>query len=612
VSKQYIVRLILALLLCWPLAVFAVDRDLDDCTIGSTPTALAPLDLDNCTISDGDDISGILSGLASTYGDVYVRAPSRTANVVAAYTVFTVDDFYFLEDEDGRNTFLIQHKSVNAGTCGTPCNEFWTLWSIQNFNNAVIGGPKLSITIQGNHPGLANCDAWPSGWTGTGCDANRGLVEFRMSDGSVATLADVRANIRFSQHYAIYTWGSINRTTDVIEQFNVAGLMYATSGVFFHQGVKHAWGDPDRLVVSDPYVRAWGWDGVQRATMDRGLPMGCNDLTKDQNRGTSFTGYYTETITGGVTLEYGAMNWVIRETGTVGSASAPFVIRLKDWYVSGPGTQYPAGVRVKKTGQAMVFKGDPHDRMLDGANPTRFVRAIKLPDDYGSGPGSEPMVGAGCGVNSGTSADGPAEYFLIENTTTGLTRGWSFEFAGDWRSYETYNAGKLARSFLLILAYDGAQRMYLNTMRLASDAALDPAQSADLVTMADTNTITGPGSFGNVRVSDFSTATPGRDNTITDTNISGSVTIDANTETTTISNVNFTGSARAVITVGSGSTAVVTDLCVPNGSTITGAGTLNYEGSVETDRPFYIPNSTANCSITADPRPGPVTGGSVN
>ena len=36
----------------------------------------------------------------------------------------------------------------------------------------------------------------------------QGLIEFRMSDGSLATLADVRADIEFSQAYSIYTWGS--------------------------------------------------------------------------------------------------------------------------------------------------------------------------------------------------------------------------------------------------------------------------------------------------------------------------------------------------------------------------------------------------------------------
>jgi hypothetical protein len=71
----------------------------------ATPTALAPLDLDTCEIDDGDDITGILTGLASTYGDVYVRAPSRTANGCMRpipCSRWTISTFY--EDESAANT----------------------------------------------------------------------------------------------------------------------------------------------------------------------------------------------------------------------------------------------------------------------------------------------------------------------------------------------------------------------------------------------------------------------------------------------------------------------------------------------------------------------------
>ena len=158
-----------------------------------------------------------------------------------------------------------------------------------------------------------------------------------MSDGSLATLADVRADIMFAQQYSIYTWGSVDEggVTDKINQFNVAGLHYATSGVFFHQGVKNAWAD--HFVVSDPYVRGLGWTGVASAQTQGGLPMGCNDQSKDQVRFAGFGGYYTDSITGGVTFEYGLHNFVQRFTGRVGNSAAdPFVVRIKDWGVSGP------------------------------------------------------------------------------------------------------------------------------------------------------------------------------------------------------------------------------------------------------------------------------------
>jgi hypothetical protein len=220
----------------FPLLVGAVARDLDDCdTLVTPPTALAPLDLDTCDIDDGDDITGILTGLASTYGDVYVRAPSHDAWVYAAYTVFTVDDFYFLEDESAANTLLIQHVSVDPATCvGTDCTGFWVLWKFKNFDSVIIGGPKLSMTFLGNHPGLANCTTQDAPATQLGiseatreiCGFNEALLSFRMDDGSAATLADVRANVRFSQMAAIDFFGSqtLGATTNVINQVNVAGM----------------------------------------------------------------------------------------------------------------------------------------------------------------------------------------------------------------------------------------------------------------------------------------------------------------------------------------------------------------------------------------------------
>ena len=124
--------------------------------------------------------------------------------------------------------------------------------------------------------------------------------------------------------------------------------------------------------------------------------------------------------------------------------------------------------------------------------------------------------------------------------------------------------------------------------------------------MYDTNKITGPGTFTNVEVKDLNANNPGRFNTITDTNISGVVAIDANTENTTIRNVNFIGSPRAVITIGSGSTVAASNLCVPSGSTITGTGSLIFNGASRA-LPFTI-SPTNDCSLIGNnEKPQPPT-----
>ncbi len=412
-----------------------------------TPSEAQPFDLDACTINEGDDVTALLTDIRAMWpAGFYVRAPSKTVSVVSDTIKWpsVTKTYVFLADENPANRLTVQHKANPS--------DFWTLWGFENFDTVKIG----AITLRGNHPGLANCDVQKpvmilAGYdegTAAICDANKGLVEFRMSDGSLATLADVRADIKFSQAYSIYTWGSVEEggVTDKIQQFNVSGLHYATSGVFFHQGVKNAWSDPAGFVVSDPYVRGIGWTGVATTQMQGGLPLGCNDQTKDQVRFSAFAGYYTDSITGGVTIEYGAANWVQRYTGRIGTSAAdPYVVRIKDWYVSGPGTGYPAGVRVKKSVEATFFKGEPNDR-FDGT--VRFVRFEKLPDTYGSGPGSDYLDGC---LPSNAYFDADSMFSRLENNTQRLNKGWDITFTGDWTT-------NFIRSdlFVCMLPYNGA------------------------------------------------------------------------------------------------------------------------------------------------------------
>jgi hypothetical protein len=589
-------RLLLILLL-FPFAAFGANRTLSDCTglpaVGSPPTEASPYDLDGCTIIDGDDITGILTGAASRWGSVALRAPSKTLWVVSDYISFDVNNFYFLEDQSRSNTLRVQHKVITTNTPG-----FWTMWRFNDFNTVKIGGPNLSLTFQGNHPGLANCSSWPNWSSGSNCDQNQGLVEFRMNDGTQATLADFRANIRFSQQYAIYTWGNVDygASTNKILQLNVAGMFYATSGIFFHQGVRNAWADPDRTVFSDPYVRVFGWTGEAPGPTEYGLKLGCIDQVNDQVRMSSFVGYGVESITGGWTGEYGAAGFVPRNIGAIGSAASPLKIRLKDVSVSGPGTGYEAGVRVKSTVEPLFFKGDPAGDL--GFTPSRFVDLIKLPDTYGSGAGGFSLSGCTTGTVN-TFSNAAMLMIKLENDQGASTEGYKFRFYGDWRHPTQGGTFSLAE-----MVRFGSN---LDTFPVRKNAAWlshGVVWPQSTVTLRDQSTISGPGTWVNVLVEDASAIVPGRNSTVTDTNVSGVVTVSANTENTTVLNVNFTGSARAVITVGSGSTATVDDVCVPNGSTITGSGTVTYEGSVRT-LPYTIPNGTQNCNVTANARPNP-------
>jgi hypothetical protein len=561
-------------------------RRLSDCTLPpSAPTEVAPFDLDNCPLADGDDITSLMLDIRTKWpGGFYVRAPSKTLTLISNTIAWptATKAYYFLEDQNAANKLTVQHV--------TSPTDYYRLWSFSNFHTVKLGGPNLSLTFKGNHPGLANCDQqYPTYTQSNICEVNLGLLDFRMSDGTTATLADVRANVRFAQAYGLYTMGGAQEggSANKIRQLNVAGLYYATGGAFFHQGVMNAWADPERTKFSDPYMRVTGWDGTTPGTMQGGLPMGCRNTVKDQVRGTAaFHGYYTDSITGGVTIEYGGWHWSPRIARRIGNSAAdPFVIRLKDWMVTGPGTGYPAGVRVKKSFEATFSKGDPHDQPDTGA-PQRFVKIIKLPSTYGDGPGHNPLPG--CAEPQNTF-DAASMFMRLENSVVNrFNRDWHVELEGDFNT-------NFVRGELFRFSFD-PERSYRHTLTIAGGTTI-----TDAITLNDTDTVTGPGTFTNLATADPAGATVGQANTVMQTNVAGVLTVGANTATTTVSNVKFTGAARAVITIGSGSKVVASQLCVPSGSTITGSGTLTFNGTARS-LPFTI-SPTTGCDSGPEPPP---------
>lgn len=317
---------------------------------------------------------------------------------------------------------------------------------------------------------------------------------------------------------------------------------------------------------------------------------------------------YVDELTGGVQFEYGTPYFGQRAIGKIGSASQPFTVRVKDWGASGPGTAYPAGVRSKRSHQPILFKGDPAPDL--GYEPSRFLRVIKLPDTYGSGVYGGSIVNALCAEGNETNnftQSGTYNVMRLEANSTGnVNHGYKVEFVGDWDT-------NFWRGHLFYFHYaptNSTNRSWQHVLKAASDMTF-----TDSIAMHDTNTVTGPGTFTNITTTDVtagdSSVLQADNNLVTDTHVAGTIAIGDDTGTLTATNIEFTGAARAVITVGSGSAAVVSDLCVPDGSTITGAGTLTYEGSSES-MPYTIPNGTQNCSLTADGRPNPPSGGSVN
>jgi hypothetical protein len=466
-----------------------------------------------------------------------------------------------------------------------------------------------------------------------------------VDNGSKPALVDVRANIAFTQDMSIRFrgWQTAGDTINKVQQVNIAGLHYATMGFYVNGGVRRLWMDPDRTIMSDPYNRAHGWDGTIAKT-DEGRDIGCRDDRRKQPRGGGASTIAVAELTGGVTFNYGWFTLTQRSIGRIGSAESPFVVRLQDWGSSGPGTGYPAGVMVKRAFEPILMKGDPASDL--GEYPTRFIRYERLPPKYGDGLYGLLIADGLCAEGNPTSNNYPSGSLnlvrLEANSSTHVNHGYDVTFSGDWETDFTRAGNRLFWFHYLTSSDSPANRSWQHTMRLASGTVID-----DPIELIDTNTITGPGVFANVttgQVIDPSatvgslpttenflnrivllttdstvywctaydegtglctwTAGPSaKDNTITDTNVSGVVTTGEYTGTLTIDNVNFTGSTRAIVSIADGSTVVMSDICAPANSTVTGTGTLTYEGEGRS-LPFTLTNEQY-CNITANPRPDP-------
>ena len=194
------------LLLLLAIDASAAVRRLDtDCTLpGSPPSEAQPFDLDPARSAEATTLPELLKDIRHKWpSGFYVRAPSKTVTVISDYIAWpsTTKVYVFMEDQDPANKLTVQHGPTRP--------TIWRMWKFENFTTVKLGGPNLSITFRGNHPGLANCDAQYPYAIAAGipdatakiCDINRGLIEFRMSDGTQATLADVRANVKFAQQY---------------------------------------------------------------------------------------------------------------------------------------------------------------------------------------------------------------------------------------------------------------------------------------------------------------------------------------------------------------------------------------------------------------------------
>jgi hypothetical protein len=591
VRKTYLVLTLL------PALALGEARDITDCTIpgGHTYSASTPFQLDWCTLVNDDDITQLLIDIADEQGaSVYIAAPSSAKTLVSDYiawaTAPTVPVTHFEFLEDATATLLIQQDPTPTQT--------YILWRFDNFDTVKIGGTGLRMTFNGNHPGL-----------GIGAvNTNDGLLHFNVDANVTPALLDLRANIRNANAGGYWITGSVHSQTlggtrDRIEQVNIAGTFWNAPGGA-NGAVQSMWIDP-ATVFSDPFNRYYGWDGAVNTTIN-GRAVGCHDNARAQLPYGSGAGspYAVDHLTGGFTAEYGYMSWVARNTGSIGNSAAdPFVIKIKDWGASGPEaeTGYPSGVMVHKTAEANFLKGDPHNA-LGYTAPFRFVRIEMLEPDYGNGFYGANLVEANCapGNASDNGDTGFSNFLRLEANNGGqetqtINVGWDVQLVGDFTTNFVRGTNQL-----LYLAFDPftssgdtvVDRSYGHVIRIPSGTTIN-----DDMTIVDTNTLTGSGTWTNITVDRIVSRTAGvyapcADNVIRDTHIAGKVTVNGECSDTTLDKVFFTGTARNVLEVEVGANVTITGICAAVNSTITGGGDVTMDGTALT-LPFTFSSANA-------------------
>jgi hypothetical protein len=580
-----------------------------DCTVpaGFTPSIAAPFELDWCRPTDGDDITQLLVQIASRWtAGFFVRAPSSSMSLVSNsidWSTTSVKNFNFMEST-GTSTLKLIHPAAPT--------DFRRMWRFTNVRRAVIGGPGLKVTFVGTHPGL-----------GTGDNSQAGLISFHTNDGSSPELADIRANFSNTHSFGLHFTGGASggdgeATINRFQRVNVAG-QFLNSGVVVNSGVQDVWFDPDRLHVMDPFNRLHGWDGKVAATRPDGIKVGCNDTKRYQYRsGAAAYAQYVRRVSGGVTFEYGTPVGFIFVAKYIGDGPAqPYRVRIKDYGFSGPTelTGLPAGVMVKKAIDSPVMKHDPLPEYGHTAADFRFIRFEQLPASYGNGLQSEPIA-SGCAPGNATdnnyhggtpyvwrpeaSRDGVASQYVtayVDVTIDGITE-WTG--MGNTRTYFQASGSGADIS----PGPSTPDRTYGHILRATAGTKVP-----GFTTLLDSSTLTGPGSWFSPTIvpvaTDQGTKINPNDNQILNTNVHGFVDIGANAARTRITNVNFSGSPRNIVRIGSNSDLVIDKICAPPGSTIQGTGAVTYRSS-RIALPFTIASAN-DCTLADDPTPAPPT-----
>ena len=270
-------------------------------------------------------IDTLIINLATDLGsDLYVRVPNVGTSSVDTLTwdyanlTTNLTTFYLLENDAA---FVIDHVAVPT-TLGN-------MLKMDDYITVKIGGPNNYLTFSGNHSGVLG-GIVNNGWAG---QVGRYLMWFDQGTAN-GVLLDIRANFHDADGFGINVTGGAYGASDRTTTGYFSGD-HLNSGLQLNTGLKNIYLDPTSL-YTDPYGVSLGWTGAADGKI--------YPTASEKSR--CLWAQNMDELTGGVIFQYGDCSWymfMVEKLGT--SESDPFVVKLRDMWISGPQNDYP-GVEI--------------------------------------------------------------------------------------------------------------------------------------------------------------------------------------------------------------------------------------------------------------------------
>ena len=513
-------------------------------------------------IADHARIDTFYNNLISDMGNIYTKMPS---------SVVTLDTLNWQDGYDFGNTaqqFYMLESNQKVNIVHTGATESVTMFLVDNYTHVKIGGVNFNMKFHGKHPG-ASC-AYPLSGTQTCGEqlsetistptdgAARGLITLdqRSTNG---VLVDIRADAKDCDSYCVYSIGGGDASSQRTQNVHIEGF-YDNGGLSVNGGVVHAF---TSLTATDPHAAGQGWLGTTYPSN--------NGCTSNYEKNKAMVRVHdADTWRGDLVLRYGWAKWFSVDVDSVGRPNDRFDIQYDSLGWTGPSAAIP-GEQVATAGCVMQGgKPDPWFQAGATAAPTRFMRITE-------------QAGSNFALND-----------EIRMVATSSAKSWT--------------------TCCTDIEFNGMQGPLSMRVEGNTDTVRDhivrggaTANTGVLEQIGMDYTVAG-GEWCNIEIANSDIrGRPPTTNTIQDLTVSAGAGCyiefkHTPTGTTTIDNITFNGSARAVIQMdasGSYTVDVPSDgkLTAPSGSTITnpgGGATLVCSGNTQS-LPYTFDGATDDC-----------------